>query len=62
MGIMFVVNLNNEVVFFELIYGIFNCIVGEDSVNLISSILSVVMMLCFMGWYEVVNKIEKVLE
>lgn len=58
-GIVFGVNLFDLVVMFEVIYGIVLKYVGQDKVNLGLLIFFVEMMLCYMGWIEVVDLIIK---
>lgn len=61
-GIVFGVNFNDIVGMFEVIYGIVFKYVGLDKVNLGFIILSVEMMLRYMGWVEAVDLIVFVME
>lgn len=59
LGMVFGVNIGENVVIFEVIYGIVLKYVGFDWINLGLVIFSGVMMLEFFGWQEVVDLVIK---
>lgn len=61
-GIVFGVNIGDECVLFEVIYGIASKYVGQDKVNFGFIIFFVEMMLRYMGWIEAVDLIVKGME